>query len=147
MNVLSAHEDLTKPFSRPRKLSLGLEILVAYARVRWWLWRRDLPQTVAALRGSGRARRSSGSDPLTDRLAGIHLGRAVRRALAFLPSDSRCLMRSLVLTSLLARRGVSSSLVIGVRSGPDFGAHAWVESSGSPLLPPIESDYSRLVEI
>ena len=56
-------------------------------------------------------------------------------------------MRSLVLTGMLARRGVYATVVIGVRPEPTFAAHAWVEVDGRPLLPDDESIYRRLVEI
>jgi hypothetical protein len=71
----------------------------------------------------------------------------VGRTLGALPADAQCLTRSLVLTSLLARRGIASSLVIGVKPEPEFEAHAWVESNGTPLLPPNEGEFTRLVEI
>jgi hypothetical protein len=128
------------------RVRLAGEILRAYAHARWRLWRGDLPSTLSALRG----------DPLpdpptiTERRAvveGVLLGDAVRRTLRLLPAESRCLMRSLVLTSLLARRGVASSLVIGVRGGDAFGAHAWVELGDRPLLPPGGETYERLVEL
>ncbi len=46
----------------------------------------------------------------------------------------KCLTRSLVLQTLLARRGIASDLVIGVRKeGERFGAHAWVEWRGRPV--------------
>jgi Transglutaminase-like superfamily len=54
-------------------------------------------------------------------------------------------MRSLVLVSLLARRSLPATLVIGVLPGERFAAHAWVELSGRPLLP--AGDYERLVEL
>lgn len=69
------------------------------------------------------------------------------RTLTVLPADSRCLMRSLVLTGLLARRGISSSLIIGVRLEPEFAAHAWVEYGGEPLLPPGDPSLGRLTEL
>jgi hypothetical protein len=79
--------------------------------------------------------------------AGARLGRAVTRVLGPLPADSRCLMTSLVLCRLLARRGAAASLVIGVRGGSSFGAHAWVELDGHPLLPPNEGEFERLVTL
>ncbi len=54
-------------------------------------------------------------------------------------------MRSLVLTAMLARRGIPSSVVIGVRPEPEFAAHAWVESDGAAVLPP--GRYGRVVEV
>ncbi len=53
-----------------------------------------------------------------------------RKTLRPLPFDSRCLARSLVLVSVLSRRGIDSVLVIGVAVEPKFTAHAWVESGG-----------------
>jgi hypothetical protein len=79
--------------------------------------------------------------------AGVRLGQAVGRTLRHLPFDSRCLMRSLVLTSLLARRSIDSSLVIAVQAEPGFRAHAWVERRGVPLLPPVGPPFRRIVEI
>ena len=66
---------------------------------------------------------------------GRRLGHPVRRTLDPLPWDSRCLMRSLVLLRMLARRGVVCELVIGVRPGETFEAHAWIGHEGHPLLP------------
>jgi hypothetical protein len=77
----------------------------------------------------------------------LRLGRAVVRTLAVLPADSRCLMRSLVLTGMLARRGSPGALVIGVKPGEVFGAHAWVELDGRPLLSAGNGEFARLVEL
>jgi Transglutaminase-like superfamily len=137
--VQAAHPHL----ARTTKLALGLEILAAYARVRWLLWRCDLVTTLKRLRGEGPGSRAARHDDL----GGQRLGNAVGRTLRVLPTDSRCLMRSLVLSSLLARRQIDSSLVIGVRSDPSFAAHAWVEQDGEALLPDGEEHYLRLVEL
>jgi Transglutaminase-like superfamily len=133
------------PLARSTKVALGLEILTAYGRVRWLLWRGDLMTTLKRLRadGDGHSARALGHDDLDGR----RLGNAVGRTLRVLPTDSRCLMRSLVLSSLLARRGIESSLVIGVCSAPSFAAHAWVERDGEALLPDGEERYLRLVEL
>ena len=122
-----------------RKINLALEILWTYGRVRRELRRRTLPEALERLRtpGSGTA-----SPEETARLA-----RAVRRTLRLLPTDTRCLSQSLVLTALLARRGVPSTLVIGVSPGESFGAHAWVENHAGPLSPPFEAEFQRLVEL
>ena len=46
----------------------------------------------------------------------------------------RCLPRSLVLQTLLAREGIPAELRIGVRrQGGGLEAHAWVEHDGRPL--------------
>jgi hypothetical protein len=77
------------------------------------------------------------------------LARAVVRTLEAHPVDSRCLMRSLVLLRVLARRGVSGELVIAVRPevSDTLGAHAWVEVRGEPLLAPAGSEHGRLVTL
>jgi hypothetical protein len=84
---------------------------------------------------------------LDDQVSGIRLGRAVSKALSPLPFDSRCLVQSLVLTRMLARRGITAQLVIGVEPGPEFSAHAWVEADGVPLLPVDTTRYSRITEL
>jgi Transglutaminase-like superfamily len=120
---------------------LVAEILVTYGRARWLLWRRPLPDVVWSLRRSGAPMQGSDSD-----VVGRRLGRIVARTLGRLPFDSRCFVTSLVLTSMLARRGVESRLVIGVDVDPSFSAHAWVECDGEPLLPALNVG-SRLVEL
>jgi hypothetical protein len=71
----------------------------------------------------------------------------VGRLLWYMPGDTRCLVRSLVLTRLLARRGIQAKLVIGARTTPEFLAHAWVEHDGSPVLDPGDESFGRLVEL
>lgn len=146
MSVLVATEELANLLPLRRKLRLAMEIFAVYARVRWHLWRREnLTDMLAWLREPDEIRRSD-VDGLTQSRAGLRLGEIVGRTLGVLPADSRCLVRSLVLVALLARRGIDSTLVIGVKSGPDFAAHAWVETAGRPLLAPAESLFSRLAE-
>jgi hypothetical protein len=125
------------------KLGLSAEILVAYARARRALRGRSLPAAAAAMRSS----RDVGCEASEiDYGAGLRLGAAVNRMLDVLPRDPRCLTTSLVLTALLARRGVASTLVIGVRPDP-FAAHAWVEYRGRPLLLPAATPFERLLEV
>jgi transglutaminase superfamily protein len=130
----------------PQRASLIAEILAAYIRVRLELRRSDLRGSVGKLRADpgrvGNPQVIAGDDPES----GIRLGQAVVRTLRVLPTDSRCLMRSLVLTRLLARRGVESRFVLGVQSGDEFRAHAWVERGDTPLLAAGER-FERLLEI
>ena len=123
------------------KLQLAREILAAYVRVRWLMRRSDLVSTLDQLRVWARAHSREAET------TGVRLGNAVGRTMRLLPTDSRCLMRSLVLSSLLARRHVDATLVIGVQPGPSFAAHAWVEQDGRPLLPAGADDFQRLVEL
>jgi hypothetical protein len=131
---------------RRAKVARVVEILVVYVRMRWLLFRRGLPATVAALRGS----EVTATDPDEQRLLkvrGVRFANGVVRTLRLLPTDGRCLMRSLVLLAMLARRGIATRLVIGVSPAPTFTAHAWIELDGQALLETDESKYQRLVEL
>lgn len=143
--------DLASPLTPWGKLRLGVEVLATYCQVRWWMRGQTLEDLVTKLRDGQGGGPSHAPDTLTDdaaaqRLGALRLGRAVSRTVRLLPTDSRCLVRSLVLTRLLGRRGVPSSLVIGVMSEPQFAAHAWVEHAGTPVLPS-GTGYERLVEV
>lgn len=127
-----------------RKVGLAAEVLALYARTRWWIRGSDLRRVLARLRAVDVIEEPAGDAAY---LAGLRYGRAVTRVLRPLPIDSRCLMQSLVLCGMLARRGLRSSVVIGVRPGADFGAHAWVELGGWPLLPPQEEEFERLLAL
>ena len=130
-----------KPWGRLEKLLLVAEILATYVRVRVLLWRHDLPRVIAGLRGLGR-----GAQPHADsEWEWFRYGNATVRVLEALPADARCLMRSLTLMTVLARRGIASTVVIGVRTSDGFGAHAWIERDTRALLWPGEG-YERLAE-
>ena len=106
------------------------------------------------VRGSRPAARD-GSDPAVDRAhasekharVARRLGWAVTRTLTLLPTDSRCLVQSLVLQRLLVARSIPSRLVIGARSDGPFMAHAWVECNSVAVLPSRGYENSRLVEL
>jgi hypothetical protein len=140
------------PARLPRGRSLGPgerarligEVVVAYARARRELRQAPIETAVARLRGGRPAAARGGPEALEE---AARLGRIVVRTLAFLPGDTRCLRRSLVLTQLLSRRGISGRLVIGARTAPDFLAHAWVEHDGIPVLDPEGDAFGRLVEL
>jgi Transglutaminase-like superfamily len=126
------------------RLRLIVEIVVAYVNAYRAMRRVPIEQVVARLRADLPAGGREGPQALEE---AVRLGRAVVRTLAFLPGDTRCLRRSLVLTSLLARRGISAQLVIGARTAPEFLAHAWVEHEGNPVLSPEGDSFGRLVEL
>jgi hypothetical protein len=134
----------TGALSLAAKLLLVAEIVAAYGRIRWWLARDTVPATVARVR---RRAPQPDSDVHHGQAVAFRLGHAVGRTLDPLPADSRCLMRSLVLTTLLSQRGIGSTVVIGTRSLPDFAAHAWVEVGGRAVLPDGRGEFGRLVEI
>ena len=123
---------------------LAVEIVVAYLRARRELRRAPIAPVVERLRAGGRAARIDPAGALEE---ARRLGWAVVKILRFLPGDTRCLRRSLVLMQLLERRGIPARLVIGARSGPDFLAHAWVEYEGQPVLSTEGDSFGRLVEL
>jgi hypothetical protein len=123
---------------------LAAEIVVTYGRARIHLRRSDLPAALAQLRADAGPERLAGDEA---RVLALRFAHAARRTLGLIPADSRCLMRSLVLTALLARRGIRTTLVVAVRVSGGFGAHAWVEIDGRPLLEPAHPPFQRLVEL
>jgi hypothetical protein len=126
------------------KARLIVEIVGAYVRAWRQLRQAPIEEAVRQLRAGNEVSPRQGRAAL---LEAVRLGRVVVRTLAFLPGDNRCLRRSLVLTQLLARRGISGRLVIGARTAPDFLAHAWVEHEGVPVLSPEGTSFGRLVEL
>ena len=133
----------TRPLRPTERVRLASEIVVAYLRARRELRRAPIASVVAVLRSE-----PSGAAPAAGALEEARrLGWAVARTLTLIPGDTRCLVRSLVLTRLLARRGIPAKLVIGARAAPDFLAHAWVEYDGQPVLSPGDGSFGRLVEL
>ena len=134
-----------RPRSPMERVRLAAEIVAAYLLARRELRRAPIESVVAALRSeSSPAPLTQGSHALEE---ARRLGWIVARILKLMPGDTRCLARSLVLTRLLARRGIPAKLVIGARGGPGFLAHAWVECNGQPVLSPGDGSFGRLVEL
>jgi transglutaminase superfamily protein len=132
----------------PSKVALAGEILVVYARVRLRMRRGDIREVVASIRSrsaSRPTRSEAGSAEVW--LTSARLANAVIRTLTVLRTDARCLSQSLVLLWLLARRGIPSTLVVGVHTSPEFAAHAWIEHAGKPLLSPGSFPDGRLLEL
>ena len=124
------------PLGFAGRVRLVSEVLSTYAILRV----RRQPVAEAA----ARARRGAGSGGVDLREA-RRLARLVARVLRPLPADTRCVNRSLVLLRMLARRGAGADLVIGVTAPSQFGAHAWLEIDGQPLLPAEDAGFERLV--
>jgi len=138
----------TRPLSPAERVRLAAEILAAYLQARRALRRAPIASVVATLRSQASPAPSTTASVAESTLEEARrLGRAVARTLAPVPGDTRCLVRSLVLTRLLARRGIPAKLVIGARAAPDFLAHAWVEYAGDPVLSPGDGSFGRLVEL
>lgn len=115
------------------KVAVACEILASYVPALRTLRSNDVVHMLASARDVA---------PIVDppdvgqhRDLAIRLGWFVVRVLAVMPTDSRCLARALVLARMLARRSIAAELVIGVRSGDQFQAHAWLEHDGRPVLP------------
>ncbi len=121
------------------KLRLVLEICALRLLVERMLRRRsDARATIEELR-----HRVAAPEPIdVDGAVGLLIDRLAwssRTVLDGLPGTHPCLARSLVLTALLARRGVASRVVIGVSEDLPSGllsAHAWVTVDGRPVSPP-----------
>jgi Transglutaminase-like superfamily len=131
-------------FSPLEKVLLIGEIISLYARTKLMLRSRKIDDVADQARA---ALDPKGETPPPEVLwFALRLGSVVEKSLQHLPGDTRCLTRSLVLVQMLARRGVYSNVVIGVRPAPSFAAHAWVELDGRALLSPIEYGEGRLAE-
>jgi transglutaminase-like putative cysteine protease len=132
-----------RPMERVR---LAREIVAAYLQARRELRRAPIESVVATLRWE-----EASNPPLTPGPRALEearrLGWTVARTLKLMPGDTRCLARSLVLTRLLAQRGIPAKLVIGAQADPEFFAHAWVECDGEPVLSPGDGSFGRLVEL
>lgn len=125
------------------RLALGVEILLDYVPSWRALRTDDLPRMVTESRA---VRRVAPASRANEHELAVRLGAVVGRMLALMPTDSRCLIRSLVLTRMLARRAIPSEVVIGVRpGGPGFAAHAWVEHDGRAVLP--NGSFDRLLSL
>lgn len=141
-----------RPLTSAERVRLAAEIVTAYLQARRALRRAPIASVVATLRSQvspAASYFSSTTSTVTESTLeeARRLGRAVARTLALVPGDTRCLVRSLVLTRLLARRGIPAKLVIGARAAPDFLGHAWVEYGGDPVLSPGDGSFGRLVEL
>ena len=134
------------PLARAR---LAGEIVGACLKARHYLREAPIESVIANLRAANASAASAAArNPTPTNLEQARrLGRAVAATLRLLPGDTRCLVRSLVLTRLLARREIPARLVIGARAEPDFLAHAWVECAGAPVLSPGDGSFARLVEL
>jgi hypothetical protein len=130
--------------SRAGRALLAIEILAAYVQARHSMRRSPIESVIAGLRSRSPAPGDAGASSLEE---ARRLGWAVTRLLVHVPGDTRCLVRSLVLTRLLARRGIEARLVMGARAIPEFLAHAWVEHAGRAVLDPGDDSFGRLVEL
>jgi hypothetical protein len=132
-----------EPLGPIARLRLALEILAAYPRALRLVRGNDLRAMVEAARDVEPVPHRE--PPELEHVLAIRLGVAVQRTLKPVPTDSRCLVRSVVLSRLLARRQIESRLVIGVKTDQEFAAHAWVEHDGVHVLP--RGGHHRLMDL
>jgi len=142
--IVPSRAKLGQPLSAPWKLVLAIEVVLTRHRVLVRLRREGLHEALdyARSRPAGASGGDASAATVSHRLA-----RGVALTLWALPGDGRCLARSLVLMALLARRGLGGRLLIGVRPGEAFGAHAWVEREGRPLLEPGGGEFQTLIQL
>jgi hypothetical protein len=131
------------PLRLAARVRLALEVLLVYGRALRWLRRMTLTEMAAQARAGHPA--GSGVHPAQEHQLALRVGAAVMATLRPLPTDKRCLVRSLVTLRMLARRSIPAILVIGVQPGSEFAAHAWVEHDGEPILP--RGTFARLTEL
>jgi hypothetical protein len=135
-----------RPLTVRTKVLMAAEILLLYLRAQWLMRRehdaRRLVERMRTVRRTTPLRAGEDEHAFARRA-----GKAVARTVSLLPMDNRCLARSLVLAGYLERRGISTRLVIGARSEPEFLAHAWIEHGEEPVLPPGDESCGRLVEL
>lgn len=123
------------------RLRLRAEIVWTALRVRRLVRRNDLPAAVASCRGE---ERQPAAVPAPGEV--VRVGRAVRQIVGVLPGDSSPLVSSLVVIAVLARRGIDTSLVIGVRDDASLAPQAWVEV-GEPRGAPVRGKFAQLVAL
>lgn len=67
-----------------------------------------------------------------DRLSEV--GRVVAGIARRLPGESSCLAQALAGQRMLVRRGLANELHLGVATGRELRAHAWLTSAGQPVV-------------
>lgn len=115
------------------RVRLAVEILGDYVPLLRSLRRDEFPKVLENARNSRCVSVTTGSE--NEHETAVRLGSIVGQVLRPLPTDNRCLIRSLVLLRMLARRGIPGELVLGVHARGEHLAHAWVEHDTVPLLP------------
>lgn len=80
--------------------------------------------------------------------AGRWMGTRVAAVAERMPGRPRCLVRSLVLWSVLRRRGIPAELRLGVARAGGFAAHAWVEVDGTAVndAPDVAARYAPFAQ-
>lgn len=111
-----------------------LGLMVSGILIRWWHFRN-----LARRLGAHMAESPVDQEP-AHRLVAHGVRWAVRAAARRLPWHPVCLPQALTAQWMLRRRGVPSTLYLGVDPGSRYDAHAWVRAgrlivTGGPLRP------------
>lgn len=125
------------------KLRVVVEILVSYPGLVRAVRSNDLEAMVGRARASTTVRLPV--SPADAEGVALRLAIYVQRVLMPLPTDSRCLVKSLVLVRMLSQRSIEARVVVGARTDDGFSAHAWVEHGRRALLP--AGSFERLIEL
>jgi hypothetical protein len=133
--------DPARPLGPGGRLLLTAEVLFDYIRARRLMRSTDLEDALSRLRDHAAPESEATAQ---QHHTAMRLGRAATLILRRLPTDNRCLVRSLAVSGMLARRGIPAQLVLGVRpeTSEPFMAHAWVEHGGECVLP--DEGFERL---
>ena len=115
--------------------ALVVHIWGTTASMQWRVARTPLPLLVHRLEVRGES--SKGWLSAAGGLGPVRLGRAIDRWGRFGPWQPRCIVKALVLHTLLCEQGVAACVVVGLPSkARDHRAHAWVECKGADVGPP-----------
>jgi hypothetical protein len=115
--------------SRSRRLLLVLEAAIELTRARMEV---RLLSDDRLLRRLGVPAVPSRTEAQGDGASDI--GWAVTGMAKRLPGDSTCLAQALAGQRMLSRRRLANELHLGVSSGKELRAHAWLTSAGSPVV-------------
>lgn len=129
-SIIDALAKLRRLTGRERALLLQAWLLLLLAD----LALRALPFSFVLryCRRPGGVRGNPAADPS---LPALRVASLVEKAGRYCPAGTSCLKEALVLSHLLARRGVPTRLRIGVgRQAEAFAAHAWLEQDGRVIL-------------
>lgn len=108
-----------------------VRLFLAEARLRLFPLKRQGMRDLAPATGSPCVEPLAGGG-LVERQAALDVGWAVRRVAAYFPVSALCLAQALAARAMLRRRGIGSTLHVGVarsESAP-FEAHAWLDAAG-----------------
>ena len=137
-----------EPVSLRAKTRFVAEVFRTYTWVRWLLLRYGLQGALKTIR---RGRDGQLPDDLGEAAmasAAVGYSRFVAQVLRRLPTDRGRVIESLVLTAVLARRGLHSRLALGVGIEPSLTPLAWVEVGESSFgLPEAEDRRMTLLEL